>query len=118
MIHVMNQPTLKELRQATPLTATFVAELMGVSQPVVSRLESGRHKPRPATLARYYTAIGRYEMARELYWELSADEWSAVDAVRAALERAMQDFPAYAKYLVRPEDHQNPMRCTDTVTET
>lgn len=48
-----------EARQAAGLTQTDIATRMGTSQSVVARLESARHMPTFAMMARYAAAIGR-----------------------------------------------------------
>jgi transcriptional regulator with XRE-family HTH domain len=48
-----------EARQATGLTQAEIAARMGTSQPVVARLENGRHMPTFDIIARYAAALDR-----------------------------------------------------------
>lgn len=49
---------LKRTRRRLGISASQVAERMGVSSAVVSRLESGTHEPKFTTVQRYAQAIG------------------------------------------------------------
>jgi len=50
---------LAAARRSEGLSQTAVAALMGTSQPVVARLESGHVDVRLSTLGRYAAAVGR-----------------------------------------------------------
>jgi len=50
--------SLIEARKKAGFSQAEVARRMGVSQPVIVRLESGTHSPTLSTLARYAAAIG------------------------------------------------------------
>lgn len=93
---------LKNLRKRTPLTVTAVASLMGVSQPTVSVLESGRHTPRVDTLARYYTAIGRDDLARPLYDRLTQAQYARVVEISQRLDAFAATLPPYFRDRIRP----------------
>ena len=51
---------LKEARQAKSITQGELADLVGVSQPALSQIESGNNDPRLSTVMRIAKAINNY----------------------------------------------------------
>ena len=49
---------LTELRKARGIRQVDIARIVGVTQPVISELESGKTSPRLATLITYANALG------------------------------------------------------------
>jgi transcriptional regulator with XRE-family HTH domain len=65
--------TARDIRQAAGYTQERVAEMVGVTQAAMSRLEAGTRKPRPETLLRWAEALVEMErVARRVAKHIAA----------------------------------------------
>ncbi len=78
---------LKEARERGGLTQAELAERLGVSQPVVARLESGRSNPKVETFVKAIAATGH-----DLRVDLERSGWPHID--ESLIREAFRASPA------------------------